>query len=90
MIRRPPRSTLDRSSAASDVYKRQVRTVFGPVTAAPQTVGRAELRRPHDERGETVAVAGQALVLQIAQVGQRVDAMLQLSLIHISEPTRPY
>src|SRR5678809_1624484 len=27
MIRRPPRSTLDRSSAASDVYKRQ-----GPAT----------------------------------------------------------
>ena len=27
MIRRPPRSTLDRSSAASDVYKRQVRLV---------------------------------------------------------------
>ena len=26
MIRRPPRSTLDRSSAASDVYKRQVVT----------------------------------------------------------------
>ena len=26
MIRRPPRSTLDRSSAASDVYKRQVTT----------------------------------------------------------------
>ena len=25
MIRRPPRSTLDRSSAASDVYKRQSR-----------------------------------------------------------------
>ena len=24
MMRRPPRSTLDRSSAASDVYKRQV------------------------------------------------------------------
>ena len=27
MIRRPPRSTLDRSSAASDVYKRQVQSV---------------------------------------------------------------
>ena len=27
MIRRPPRSTLDRSSAASDVYKRQGRDV---------------------------------------------------------------
>ena len=26
MIRRPPRSTLDRSSAASDVYKRQAYT----------------------------------------------------------------
>ena len=29
MIRRPPRSTLDRSSAASDVYKRQVDISFG-------------------------------------------------------------
>ena len=28
MIRRPPRSTLDRSSAASDVYKRQVQAVL--------------------------------------------------------------
>ena len=28
MIRRPPRSTLDRSSAASDVYKRQVTDVL--------------------------------------------------------------
>src|SRR5678816_141275 len=36
MIRRPPRSTLDRSSAASDVYKRQVilpQIAFGlPIT----------------------------------------------------------
>ena len=29
MIRRPPRSTLDRSSAASDVYKRQVEVPEG-------------------------------------------------------------
>ena len=29
MIRRPPRSTQSRSSAASDVYKRQVLGVFG-------------------------------------------------------------
>src|SRR5678810_692780 len=28
MIRRPPRSTLDRSSAASDVYKRQLECPF--------------------------------------------------------------
>ena len=28
MIRRPPRSTLDRSSAASDVYKRQIYNIL--------------------------------------------------------------
>mgnify|MGYP003381625105 CR=1 FL=1 len=32
MIRRPPRSTLDRSSAASDVYKRQGRGFGYPIT----------------------------------------------------------
>ena len=37
MIRRPPRSTLDRSSAASDVYKRQRR---GKVKARVETRGR--------------------------------------------------
>src|SRR5678810_111044 len=30
MIRRPPRSTLDRSSAASDVYKRQIYHLEAP------------------------------------------------------------
>src|SRR5450756_3175311 len=37
MIRRPPRSTQSRSSAASDVYKRQKdqqRTIFQPVAVA--------------------------------------------------------
>mgnify|MGYP003381582930 CR=1 FL=1 len=33
MIRRPPRSTLDRSSAASDVYKRQIEHRAGRVEA---------------------------------------------------------
>ena len=37
MIRRPPRSTQSRSSAASDVYKRQskagAKIVYGPTTA---------------------------------------------------------
>ena len=36
MIRRPPRSTLDRSSAASDVYKRQ-----GPDLPAAERLRRA-------------------------------------------------
>ena len=34
MIRRPPRSTLDRSSAASDVYKRQAHLIFDTATKA--------------------------------------------------------
>ena len=33
MIRRPPRSTLDRSSAASDVYKRQLQFSNLPTAA---------------------------------------------------------
>ena len=39
MIRRPPRSTLDRSSAASDVYKRQVfkQVVVADTVTIPQT-----------------------------------------------------
>ena len=37
MIRRPPRSTLDRSSAASDVYKRQL------YTAAPSGKALSEM-----------------------------------------------
>src|SRR5678816_2046045 len=32
MIRRPPRSTLDRSSAASDVYKRQEQGLLGSMS----------------------------------------------------------
>ena len=34
MMRRPPRSTLERSSAASDVYKRQARHVCGDTDLA--------------------------------------------------------
>src|SRR5665648_1263420 len=43
MIRRPPRSTLSSSSAASDVYKRQE----GDLTL----VGRAYVRHPGREAG---------------------------------------
>ena len=41
MIRRPPRSTLDRSSAASDVYKRQMILCF--------TDGLIDLKNNKDE-----------------------------------------
>ena len=69
MIRRPPRSTLDRSSAASDVYKRQVKLL---------DFGVAKLARELDE----VATDGEAFSV--------VGTPDYLSLIHISEPTRPY
>ena len=55
MIRRPPRSTLDRSSAASDVYKRQRRQngqFVGGVFALhghPDTLLRQRLFRPVGE-----------------------------------------
>src|SRR5428012_21773 len=61
MIRRPPRATQSRSSAASDVYKRQ---------------GLAAIASP-----SFCASSGDT------QTGGMPLAM-QLSLIHISEPTR--
>ena len=70
MIRRPPRSTLDRSSAASDVYKRQPQTL----------VLRYTRLEPKERRNPQVA----------DDYGRWFSARLKLSLIHISEPTRPY
>ena len=70
MIRRPPRSTLDRSSAASDVYKRQALT-----------------------DAELIGVSGLELYASgTLKVNAATDGItaLDLSLIHISEPTRPY
>ena len=69
MIRRPPRSTLDRSSAASDVYKRQMLTLGFDI-------------------GGTFIKAVALRDLEV--VGRGETAVHHLSLIHISEPTRPY
>ena len=69
MIRRPPRSTLDRSSAASDVYKRQEKVyAYEPIPSALNTE-------------EQKYILG-------AQANIWTEYIL--SLIHISEPTRPY
>ena len=70
MIRRPPRSTQSRSSAASDVYKRQVEY---------SDLGSLFIRKVVDKAN--------------AEIGDVVTYRLtvrSLSLIHISEPTRPY
>ena len=93
MIRRPPRSTLDRSSAASDVYKRQIlcfvlidwfKEILIPYAHSfplpPLAFGAAffeELIPP---------IPGFTLMIMIGSFARIQD----LSLIHISEPTRPY
>ena len=69
MIRRPPRSTQSRSSAASDVYKRQ------RLGYTKEKVGYT----PADDHGPGAIFEFSNSVIEIA-----------LSLIHISEPTRPY
>ena len=48
MIRRPPRSTLDRSSAASDVYKRQIQNP--PFGVEWKKVAEA-VKDEHNQRG---------------------------------------
>ena len=56
MIRRPPRSTLDRSSAASDVYKRQAQVAAAVVAAA-------------EAQGRGVAAAGDGAAGAVADLG---------------------
>ena len=70
MIRRPPRSTLDRSSAASDVYKRQRYD---------------NLTGDYDINAIPEMAAG-----PVTTTAYRMKVSEFLSLIHISEPTRPY
>ena len=56
MIRRPPRSTLDRSSAASDVYKRQLphpAAQEGRRRGLDRPVGQEDRRGADPERGTT-------------------------------------
>ena len=74
MIRRPPRSTLDRSSAASDVYKRQAHESDVVVAVGADVVA--------NDVGAPGTFAVTVYVVDVEYV--------RLSLIHISEPTRPY
>src|SRR5450756_2669542 len=79
MIRRPPRSTQSRSSAASDVYKRQP---HGPERACSETV--RGHHADHDRHREPRHGARHPH-RRTAGDWWHVD---NLSLIHISEPTR--
>src|SRR5674536_397124 len=102
MIRRPPRSTLSSSSAASDVYKRQIGDLRDPGPVAEVTVdviGRrpaghrhGEHRRLHrlihrEANREPAASLPQCRGETVRGTGG-VGSHQHLSLIHISEPTR--
>src|SRR5678815_2670243 len=97
MIRRPPRSTLDRSSAASDVYKRQLEEVTVP-SEGPYglSLGRHATRSAaeralaqYQERGIRTARVLQAsppVVLQLLRV-ERAEPALAAQLASLrAEP----
>eukprot|EP00658_Telonema_sp_P-2_P031215 TRINITY_DN23408_c0_g2_i1.p1 TRINITY_DN23408_c0_g2~~TRINITY_DN23408_c0_g2_i1.p1 ORF type:complete len:118 (+),score=43.88 TRINITY_DN23408_c0_g2_i1:124-477(+) len=102
MIRRPPRSTLSSSSAASDVYKRQHLTDGYAAANVEGLEGAALPQARHITDGFAIAevegLKGGALpqsrhvsdaFAAIEVEGAEGAALPQpLSLIHISEPTR--
>src|SRR5678815_5898168 len=97
MIRRPPRSTLDRSSAASDVYKRQLlRLQAGRRTAARRDLaGAARQAAALHGAGLSGRASGdpddaqqQGRPQEAAEAAGAALLGRDLSLIHISEPTR--
>src|SRR5678809_122087 len=68
MIRRPPRSTLDRSSAASDVYKRQGQG--GEARRTPETPRAGSAA----SRPTTVTTTGRMNLLSSANGGHLMAA----------------
>ena len=89
MLRRPPRSTLDRSSAASDVYKRQVRNLAEMKGLKVRVQGAPIWSKTFAAAGMAPTVIAYNEVYNAIQNGV-IAAGENLSLIHISEPTRPY
>ena len=86
MIRRPPRSTLDRSSAASDVYKRQA---FGVLNSrlAEAIDGIEMVKSTAQETAEVGRFEANARVFRDATVAQgREEAkFVPLLLLGITE-----
>src|SRR5450756_2832520 len=58
MIRRPPRSTQSRSSAASDVYKRQLKSLSDMLKGKQGRFRQNLLGKRVDYSGRSVIVAG--------------------------------
>ena len=85
MIRRPPRSTLDRSSAASDVYKRQAGGQVGvvaqddPGAARRHGVGIVALLGQAGDSHVVEANLGQRSSMAIAAPGIAIDLVDELA-----------
>eukprot|EP00657_Telonema_sp_P-1_P002846 TRINITY_DN1660_c0_g1_i1.p1 TRINITY_DN1660_c0_g1~~TRINITY_DN1660_c0_g1_i1.p1 ORF type:complete len:111 (-),score=56.84 TRINITY_DN1660_c0_g1_i1:154-486(-) len=103
MIRRPPRSTQSRSSAASDVYKRQRTSRVRRSGLAGETEPTVEELKAEnedlwndlgymDEKIQLLSEENVRLRESMRDAEERRAARVygSLSLIHISEPTRPY
>src|SRR5665648_1299692 len=100
MIRRPPRSTLSSSSAASDVYKRQApprtrfQRFFCKLMHNPPVVffvcfnlSMKEHNSKFDKRRRST-VEETKCAYSVSSTYNQVPIISSLSLIHISEPTR--
>ena len=89
MMRRPPRSTLDRSSAASDVYKRQVEEAPADTTVTSQVWYADDVATGLVEAADTydadviVIGGGRHGTLGRVALGSIGNILLHLSLIHI-------
>ena len=95
MIRRPPRSTLDRSSAASDVYKRQDLLLYHRKLKCFVVIELKTGKFKPEYTGQMnfyLSVLNDKMKLEDenSAIGIILCKEKNLSLIHISEPTRPY
>eukprot|EP00831_Metopus_contortus_P020689 TRINITY_DN19143_c0_g1_i1.p2 TRINITY_DN19143_c0_g1~~TRINITY_DN19143_c0_g1_i1.p2 ORF type:complete len:117 (+),score=18.92 TRINITY_DN19143_c0_g1_i1:112-462(+) len=92
MIRRPPRSTQGVSSAASDVYKRQIQQAS--LSNFLNRLSRKFQQFPNLAQPDIVYqlfINGKLTAdrMSLTYIEYPMYSALILSLIHISEPTRP-
>eukprot|EP00658_Telonema_sp_P-2_P060047 TRINITY_DN49081_c0_g1_i1.p1 TRINITY_DN49081_c0_g1~~TRINITY_DN49081_c0_g1_i1.p1 ORF type:complete len:429 (-),score=130.16 TRINITY_DN49081_c0_g1_i1:185-1471(-) len=80
MIRRPPRSTLSSSSAASDVYKRQHKTyaTFAPVKGKYTLIERSHDDDDDKAEGETKGAKAEELQYPDSKLAEPVQQLMRL------------